>query len=51
MARDEGPAQVASLLEQGKNRTLIFFARVEGIEPPVQLLESCGLPLTDTRIL
>ena len=28
-----------------------FLARVEGIEPPVPLLESGGLPLTDTRIL
>jgi hypothetical protein len=33
-----------------KNKSLEHsIARVEGIEPPVQLLESCGLPLTDTR--
>lgn len=27
-----------------------YFARVVGIEPTVQVLETCGLPLTDTRI-
>ncbi len=38
-----------NIKKQLMQAVFLCFARVVGIEPTVQVLETCGLPLTDTR--